>query len=40
MLSVGVNLIFLKKGIEFVVKEVVEVLKDKVKKIEFNEEIL
>ena len=39
MLSAGANPIFLKKGIELAAKEAVEVLKDKAKKIESNEEI-
>jgi len=39
MLSAGANPIFLKKGIELAAKEAIEVLKDKAKKIESNEEI-
>ena len=39
MLSAGANPIFLKKGIELAAKEAIDVLKDKAKKIESNEEI-
>ena len=39
MLSAGANPIFLKKGIELATKEAVEILKQKAKKIESNEEI-
>ena len=39
MLSAGANPVFLKKGIELAAKEAIEVLKDKAKKIESNEEI-
>ena len=39
MLSAGANPIFLKKGIELATKEAIEILKQKAKKIESNEEI-
>ena len=39
MLSAGANPVFLKKGIELAAKEAIEVLRDKAKKIESNEEI-
>ncbi|MBS9776007.1 MAG: chaperonin GroEL [Fusobacterium sp.] len=39
MLSAGANPMFLKKGIELATKEAVEILKQKAKKIESNEEI-
>jgi len=39
MLSAGANPIFLKKGIELAAKEAIDVLKNKAKKIESNEEI-
>lgn len=39
MLSAGANPMFLKKGIELATKEAVEILREKAKKIESNEEI-
>ena len=39
MLSAGANPVFLKKGIELAAKEAIEILRDKAKKIESNEEI-